>query len=212
MFKRFFHISIFLLLIGLFIEGCGSSTEVCSIDSNANYCNSKAHYTVLVDNRVSDSHKSLICKALSEWNVKTNGALNYTIQYVNMSFVPNDLSGNKDTIKVFFTDLGEKYWGWTEWNVQGNRARVLFTFDLTDEQFYPVALHEFGHAFHLAHYKGPYKSVMHPYIGNTNKLECADLRAFCAEWGCQIDCDVELISNYKSDMDKENVCLSLEVK
>lgn len=210
MWKKLLGITVLIVLATTF--SCGGKTQLQSCPTDSVECHSKAHFKILMDQNLSETHKLLICTALAEWDIKTNNSLSYYVEYKDMSEVPNDLSGDDNTIKVYITKLDPSHLGWTEWKAEQNRARVLLTTGMNDDTFYPVVLHELGHAFNIGHYTGPYKAVMHPSIGNTNKLECPDLMAFCEEWGCQVDCINESIESYDPKVDAQNICTSLEAK
>jgi hypothetical protein len=176
------------------------------------YNNSNANFIILADENFLDQRKIDINTALAEWDIKTNNSLDYKIKFVDIKQFPNDLSGDNNTIKIYIFDPGFDKLGWTEWDIYENKARILIKPDISDDEFYPTILHELGHAFHLNHYNGKYKSIMHPLIGNTIKLECYDLKTFCKKWVCQIDCQLEEIENYDPKMDIENVCIDISIQ
>lgn len=189
MFKKFNYLVAAVIIMCFAAICCGGEVEDYCSPTNKS-CSNKAKFTILMDDNLSDDHKLLISTALAEWDIKTNQSLNYVIKYKDMSKVPNDLSGDFNTIKIFILDPGPGNLGWTEWQTDNNTARILLHPDLNQDNFYPTILHELGHAFHIGHYVGKYKSIMRPSIGNTNQLECTDIVAFCKIWDCQATCSL----------------------
>ena len=188
------------LLIVLF-SGCGGEYESdnddleCTPPNVVGHCNSKSYYVVIADENLTEEHKLAILKSLSEWAEKTNNTLKYQLSFVDMSQNPPDYTPH--TIKIYVRDPGPGYLGWTSWSASDYSAYVFVRPSIDGETFRQVMLHEFGHAFNLSfdgdiHYKGPYASIMNPAVGqSTTHLCCPEIRAFCDQFGCQVDCSYQ---------------------
>lgn len=178
-----------LLTITIFI-GCAGNVVSIPDDS--------LHYTILADEHLQTVHKLAILDAASEWAEKTNNTLTYDLQYVDMSKQPKDLN-TPNTIRIYVQDPGPNYLGWTDWLADNRSAYIEVEPSINGELFRRIMLHEFGHAFNLsfngdAHYTGPYQSVMHPGLYDDSlHVSCPELIAFCNNYGCQVDCNYELI-------------------
>lgn len=187
------------LIFSLFIilsAGCSSdydSEEDCPTPNVIPGQKTEAYYDVMADENLSDDYKSAIFSAIDEWAVKTNQTLRYKLSFVDMTMYPPTYTSH--TIKIYVRDPGPGYVGWTSWLASEHAAYVFVRPSIDGETFRIVMLHELGHAFDLDfdgenHYQGPYASVMYPSIGQSSKhLCCPELRAFCDQNGCQVDCE-----------------------
>jgi hypothetical protein len=175
--KKAFAVIICLICI---VSGCGvGSKEVNNIPA----------YTVIIDSTFTNQQKQNMIDDLLEWQIKTNGLVQYAISFDNLSDLSLEMPAIDNTIFIYkYNNIGPNILGWTEWNAEKNTARILMD-DLQDDTlFKAVMLHELGHAFHLGHYMGCNFAIMHPYIGDTYNIECQDLKQFCDIWDCKIDC------------------------
>lgn len=192
-------VSLMFILSVLVITCCGGSTEPeeensCNI--NVKDCqHNLISFTLLADSNLKEDTKIAIMDALAEWDIRTGEHIGYTVNFRDMSKESTDTSEYENTYKLLIKDPGPGLLGWTTWRSERNSALILMKPSMGSETFKVVLLHELGHAFDLrfdkddTHYTGPYKSIMHPAIGNTNKLECPELLAFCNKYKCQADCE-----------------------
>lgn len=180
-----------LALSLLLVFGC-----IANIKSVVNEKRDLLSFYVLADSSLSDDRRAAIYDALAEWDIKTGQHIRYVIRFDNMygeNENPNDYS---NIYKIMMRPLGNQTLGLTGHNASNNSAIIYLRNDLYGNIFKSVLLHELGHAMDLhferdPHYKGPYKSIMHPMIGNTDKLECPELMEFCHRYICEMSCDYE---------------------
>lgn len=171
-------------------------------------------FQLLADDHIKDETKIAILDALAEWDIKTGNHIGYVVKFKNMSTESQDPATYNDTYKLIIKDPGPGLLGWTSWYSSRNSAIILMKPSMDSKTFKVVLLHELGHAFDLrfgtdTHYTGPYKSVMHPAIGNTDKLECPELLAFCDRYKCQTDCSyvsADPIYLQSTTPSSQNVC------
>jgi hypothetical protein len=192
-------VALIFILTGLLVTCCGGSFEDSepsspSCNINTNDCQHNViSFTLLADDHLKDETKIAILDALAEWDIKTGDHIGYVVKFKDMSTESNDPAKFNDTYKLWIKDPGPGLLGWTSWISSNNSAIIYMKPSMDSNTFKIVLLHELGHAFDLhfdkdTHYTGPYKSVMHPAIGNTDKLECPELLAFCDKYKCQADC------------------------
>jgi hypothetical protein len=182
---------LFLLSVLLTIINCGGATSPgLSEDGNPQLI-----YTVMADEHLQAGHKEAILKALNSWATDTHNTFVYRLTFVDMSKEPANLDA-PHTIKIYVKDPGPGYLGWTTWDSGSHSSYTFVEPSIDAELFRRIMLHELGHSFALSfadgdpHYKGPYKSVMHPSIGDDSlHLSCPELQAFCNVYSCQVDCN-----------------------
>jgi hypothetical protein len=179
---------LFVISMALALTQCGGATEPVVSDQG----NTEPIYVVMADEHLQTGHKEAILRALNAWATDTHNTFAYQLTFVDMSKEPANLDAPY-TIKIYVKDPGPGYLGWTTWS--SNHASFTFVEPSIDaELFRRIMLHELGHSFALSfdgdpHYKGPYKSVMHPSIGEDSlHLSCPELQAFCNAYNCQVDC------------------------
>ena len=184
-----------LLFIGLvlLVTCCGGAVE--KPEDNAPKEN-VIKFTLLADSNLSEESKIAIMDALAEWDIRVGERIGYSVVFKNMTGESRNVDSFKNTYKLFIKDLNDNLLGWTNWQATNNSATIDMEPGMSPETFKAVLLHELGHAFdpHFgndAHYIGDFKSIMHPAIGNTDKLECPELLAFCDKYNCQVDCQFE---------------------
>jgi len=187
----------YLLPLIVILIACGgrmdASAEICNINDNECKIN-LIQFILIADNSLNDDTKLAIVDALAEWDIKVGSHIDYKIMYSDMLKENDNINTFNHSYKLYIKDPGEGILGWTDWEPQGNSARILIKPSLDAETFRIVLLHELGHAFDLRfgsdiHYTGEYKSIMHPSIGNTGQLQCPELNEFCNRYGCIIDCE-----------------------
>jgi hypothetical protein len=161
------------------------------------------HYKVYVDMAFSVNHKIEIAAALGEWSAKTSNLAQFETVFVNVSkmgkFAENTIYIYSAVSTSFVTSEGYHILGTTKWfsGVDFSIINVLPGI-ADDELFNTVILHELGHAMRLGHYMLDNPSVMHPGVYSGQRVECADLNAFCGNWKCSTDCDPTLSSSDKN--------------
>lgn len=185
--KRFISLLLLCLFIVFVFSNCGGTILETQPPTDKS-----PYYTVLADEHLQPTHKEAILAALDDWALKTNYTLKYKLDFLDISTQPKDTS-LRHTIKIYVSDPGPGYAGWTYWSAGNASAYVLVAPSVDGETFRLIMMHEFGHAFNLGfdndpHYKGPYKSVMHPALGGATEVSCPEITAFCNEYGCQTDC------------------------
>lgn len=151
-------------------------------------------FTLLADSNLQEDTKIAIMDALAEWDIRVGERIGYSVLFKNMSNESRDVDNFKNTYKLFIKKLENNRLGWTYWQPVNNSAIIDMEPGMSSEVFRAVLLHELGHAFDLHfgeehHYAGDFKSIMHPAIGNTDRLECPELLAFCDKYNCQVDCN-----------------------
>lgn len=204
-FSRFFCI-LSVLLITLLVS-CSSEND--EQDSNS-ICNEpytkcvtygndgpdsgreEPYFHILADQNLQEGSKLAILAAIDEWAMQTHFTVRYSLQFVDMSTQPPDLN-TKHTIRIYVQDPGPDYVGWAEWITSNQSATILIEPNTSSEMFRIIMLHELGHAFDLRfdgdiHYNGPCTSIMFPSVGESTHLTCIDLKSFCSNYGCQVDC------------------------
>ncbi len=195
----------FIILMMTFI-GCGSDPWALDEPRDKNVIS----FTLLADSNLKEDTKISIMSALAEWDIKVGEHIGYKVVFKDLTKEPNNTENN--TYVLYVRDPGPGLLGWTSWTTKTNTATILMKPSMTPETFKVVLLHELGHAFDLhfdkdIHYTGELKSIMHPAIGNTNKLECVDLVAFCTRYNCQVDCQFEgAAPQYLQSAAPVNVC------
>lgn len=201
-------LSIVFVLTILLAACCGDKfdAEDSGEGENCNITKSDCKHDVisfilLADSNLIEDSKIAIMDALAEWDIKVGNRIAYTVKFQNMNLEESDPAKFENTYKLYIKDPGPGALGWTTWYASRNSAVIHMKPSLDKETFRVVLLHELGHAFDLhfgppekrdTHYTGELKSIMHPAIGNTNKLECTDILAFCERYNCQVDCIHEL--------------------
>lgn len=190
--------SLLFVLSILVVTCCGSNIvetdEENSCDLNSQACHNVINFTLLADSNLKEDTKIAIMDALAEWDIRTGERIGYLVIFKDMSKESTDNSTYKNTYKLLIQDPGPGLLGYTTWRAARNSALILMKPSMGRELFRQVLLHELGHAFDLhfdkeTHYIGTQKSIMHPAIGNTDRLECPELLAFCGKYKCQVDCD-----------------------
>jgi len=170
-------------------------------------------FLLMTEDSINDEYRALIMDALNEWDTKTGYCLDYRTEYKNMLDEDLDPKNFSNIYKLVIKDPGDKLVGWTTWIISKNSATIYIEPGLSPIDFRTTLLHELGHAFNLKfdgdiHYTGEFKSVMHPAIGNTSKLECPELISFCDAYHCKVECEFEKAAgiHLQSYNSSENIC------
>ena len=202
---------------------CGGSAEPeddsgVSCNINAKDCKAVISFTLLADSNLKEDTKIAIMGALAEWDIRTGEHINYTVTFKDMSKESIEPNNYENIFKLLVKEPGTGLLGWTSWYSEKNSALILIKPGMDSKTFKTVLLHELGHALDLhfgndIHYTGDKKSIMHPAIGNTDKLECPELLAFCDKYKCQVDCEYVPANSVHLQSWKplENICETTSV-
>lgn len=180
--KRLMILFLALVVIGIF--GCGSK----------NIAENQPHYTIYADDRFTESEKNDIAIALETIMKETNGIYQYDLEFRDAVRFGREM--DTGIVYVYAEDPGNGLAGWTAWNAERNGAWMKIVGGMNDKIFIAVMIHELFHSTHIVHYFGEYKSIMRPTVGEDSKIECMDLKRFCVEWHCSIQCTLEEDHNY----------------
>ncbi len=188
---RFVFISFIILILN---SACTADVtyQNCDIFNNVDIpfpTNEDSEYTILIDSSFTDVQKDIILIAGLRWREKLIDVANIKFEYASNL----NLNQQNSYIKVTNIPAPPGSIGYCDWVVKSDNttksAVIRINNDLSNDLFYAVILHEFGHSFGLEHYTSDdHPSIMEPYVSNVYSIQCIDEKKLCENWGCVSYC------------------------
>lgn len=180
----------------------GGDVPTCAITPDLK--SNMPYYKVYADENLPVEYRTTIYNSLEEWCHETNYTLRFNLEFIDMS-KQEPTTSTAHTIQVYVKDPGPGLAGWATWRADIFGAYMLIGPGMDTNTFRKVMLHELGHSYNLSfdgdtHYKGPYQSVMYPSIGDSSEhLSCPELKSFCNNYQCEVDCTFVAKSNEQTE-------------